>query len=436
MLSRDKILGVFRTKGTPEITYVKREGGKYELLVSDALDEHGTICLIMGPSKTGKTTLYTRVITSKNKRFLRIICHSGDTAGHIWATALEYLEFERKHGKSMVRGKTGKGGASLKGKLGIPFVTNIEGGVSLGASRKRDETVQSERVLAEPSVHHLAGELKNSVYVLVLDGLHRLAPKERASVVECLRDFVEAEVSIVVVAATHDIDELMIHKGELAGRFSLIHLKGWAEKDLRCIVQLGFDHLKVPFPRKSIVGRITRESLGLPLITQALCLELLRQKLPAEESQLIFSKKDLDTALNKIALERFGNFTQVYTRLVHGEELKPGDRRALKFILTACGSDPIPINFTLTREELDERIFRINVQPAPRQSILNRTLSSLDEIQGSIGCHFLKRSKTADTLQILEPSFLFYLRWQHGRNEPARPDQIVLALLDRRKPKI
>ena len=60
---------IFKTIGTPGVTYVERNKGKYEFELTSSLNIPGTLCLLTGPSKTGKTTLYNKVITESKKSF-------------------------------------------------------------------------------------------------------------------------------------------------------------------------------------------------------------------------------------------------------------------------------------------------------------------------------------------------------------------------------
>ncbi len=62
MSQKINVRDIFKSLGVPTATYVRREDGKYERELANALDAKGKLCLLTGPSKTGKTTLYTRVL--------------------------------------------------------------------------------------------------------------------------------------------------------------------------------------------------------------------------------------------------------------------------------------------------------------------------------------------------------------------------------------
>ena len=56
-----------RQSVSPTVTYVKRNDGQLEKQLHDALNERGQLCLVTGPSKTGKTTLYREVLDRRNE---------------------------------------------------------------------------------------------------------------------------------------------------------------------------------------------------------------------------------------------------------------------------------------------------------------------------------------------------------------------------------
>src|SRR5215210_2129940 len=86
---------VFNTFGQPKATYVERDDGKYERKLSSALDAKGEVCLLTGPSKTGKTTLWGKVLSDKKLDPIRVSGNIGTTAAEFWKIALEEINFER-----------------------------------------------------------------------------------------------------------------------------------------------------------------------------------------------------------------------------------------------------------------------------------------------------------------------------------------------------
>ena len=58
--------------------------------LKSALDQ-GKLCLLVGPSKTGKTVLHTKVLEELGKRRVLVRCHIGMTPNELWSAALEHL---------------------------------------------------------------------------------------------------------------------------------------------------------------------------------------------------------------------------------------------------------------------------------------------------------------------------------------------------------
>ena len=71
MANTISISDVFKSTGQPTVTYVERDQGKYEHILSAGIDRRGELCLIARPFQNRKTTLYKRVMETKN--LLRIV---------------------------------------------------------------------------------------------------------------------------------------------------------------------------------------------------------------------------------------------------------------------------------------------------------------------------------------------------------------------------
>lgn len=91
---------IFKTIGQPTITYVQRDNGRLEKQLRDALNERGQLCLVTGPSKTGKTTLYKEILKERGEIPLIIQCDKSQTVSNIWKRALEFVDFERVQNRS------------------------------------------------------------------------------------------------------------------------------------------------------------------------------------------------------------------------------------------------------------------------------------------------------------------------------------------------
>lgn len=79
--------------------------------------------------------------------------------------------------------------------------------------------------------------------------------------------------------------------------------------------------------------------------------------------------------------------------------------------------------FSFTRPEIIDRLKKLPVIGAeiPPANLVIRTLSSLATLQEKMRVELLEWNERDDRLHILEPTFLFYLRWRKPRTErPSR----------------
>jgi hypothetical protein len=268
------VFHVFKENGQPDVTYVKRAGGQFEEKLSEALDRPGVICLLTGISKTGKTTLRTKVADSRKLESVVIRCEPDLAPLALWQRALESVDFERVVERQRKDGLDTKIGGEAQAELGWRWLAKIT--PKLMASYSSSDTEQETRakILAEPSPYHLLPILKRLPALLVIEDFHYLKPAVQTVVSQQLKTFVDAEISVVVVGTTHHACDLLKANPDLSGRVSHIQLSNWPSSDLQKIAIQGFGHLHVDFPQ-AYAELIASESAGLPIITQAVCLKLL-----------------------------------------------------------------------------------------------------------------------------------------------------------------
>lgn len=140
-MAKNVALGeVFKALGQPTTTYVERQSGRFERELSHALNEKGTLCLLTGPSKTGKTTLYSKVIKNRQAQPLIIRCHCNLKPIEFWRMALENIDFERLKSIQVIKGGTASGSGKVSGKIGWSWLAGLAGEVSTGVSKTRSET--------------------------------------------------------------------------------------------------------------------------------------------------------------------------------------------------------------------------------------------------------------------------------------------------------
>src|SRR5690606_33835736 len=103
----------------------KRDSGKLENQLSAALDERGQLCLVTGPSKTGKTTLYNEVLRRRGEVPLVVRCDRSKSADSLWRAALEAVDFDRVESRETATEKTLELEAEAGGTLGWSWLAGM-----------------------------------------------------------------------------------------------------------------------------------------------------------------------------------------------------------------------------------------------------------------------------------------------------------------------
>lgn len=422
-----EVFSVFKTQGQPTVTYVHREGGIYEEKLTQVINRKGTVCVLTGPSKTGKTTLYMKVAQDNGITPVQVRCHNQLSAQEFWQIALEKIGLERTAESHESTGSSVGAGGEVSGEFGFKPIASLQGKTSMAVTEESSQTDVRQRVLASPSPDHLIPLLQNSKLLLVVEDFHYLTPPVQQNVFQQWKTFVDNEVPVLVVGTTHHAADLAYSNRDLLGRTVQIDLSTWKQADLAKIASQGFAFLEMNVG-VDIVEVIAKESVGVPIITQSACLHLLlgrRSLAPSEKAPL--SRRDAYDALHATAVEEYRFFEQVYDRLVRGPRKRARKYNTYELLLAAFALDPIA--FALKREEMLARI-RDNVQQelVPPAASVSSTLNALQTFQRRLGIELLEWSHRDQCLYILEPIFLFYLRWREKRETPLTWKQLLKGI--------
>ncbi len=404
---------VFKTIGTPGVTYVKRNDGAFEFELSNSLNIPGTLCLITGPSKTGKTTLYKKVISEFKKIPLTIRCNDEMTIEDVWKNALEDVNFDRITKEA----EKGQVELSTQVKTGInagwEWLGKIIGEISLGLKGTYSSETVREKVLSSPSPKHLIPILNELPYVLVVEDFHYLSDSTKKSLFQQWKDFTDSEVSTIIVGTAHHAIDLALSNKDLVGRISHIEVGTWETNDLKKIIKQGLDELKIKLTEPQF-RLIASESVGLPLITQAICGRLFFDKKITTyntRDKIVFDKKSIETAMTNVANQNFNIFKDLYQILITG--FRKGARKYNTYELLLLIFTLDPVTFKLNRSEIDKRLDRLDSKfEKPPVPSVNSTLAAVGKLQKRNGIELMEWSSKQGCLYILEPSFLYYLRWK------------------------
>lgn len=222
-----KVADIFRTTGQPTVTYVPRDSGHYERRLNGYLDEKGQLCLITGPSKTGKSTLYKRVLEERGQIPLVVQCTSERTAAEMWKVALEQANFDRVKSITEVGGSKINSTVEVGTKFGWKWLAEVSGKFSGGMAQELSESKVREKVLSEASPDVLIPFLSKTNYVLVIEDFHYLSDKEKILLFQQWKRFVDNEITIIILGTTHRAIDIASSNKDLIGRVAQIDIGQW-----------------------------------------------------------------------------------------------------------------------------------------------------------------------------------------------------------------
>ena len=388
---RLKAEDVFRPGSFPEYTYVSRKstasGLPYELRLQQAIKVSGFLTSLVGPSKMGKTILCEKVIGFEN--IVEISGADFDETTDFWKLV------------------SAKVGLSYEGQFASEKILPDSG------------DKYSKREIFALTKDKIINYYKEKGLVLVIDDFHYAPEAKRMQVAQQLKDAIRKGLKAVVVSLPHRADEAIRQNSDLSGRLSLINISPWAEEDLKEIAKIGFDKLGIEI-EEDVAAQIAMESLSSPQLMQYICI------------LLEISKAEKNIVKQEI-LEQAYRFTTVnfeYGDVVAFMRKGPSTRgKSRNRFLTRDGSEcdiyelivksiaENPPIMRLEFEDVKNRIYSLipDEHERPKPQMIKDSLGKLQELLNGREDIFKVLDWKEEVLYILDPLFLFYLRW--GGNE-------------------
>lgn len=247
-----------------------------------------------------------------------------------------------------------------------------------------------------------------------------------------MEDFVDNEVSVVVVETTHHSADIAFANKDLVGRIAHIELGTWNLDDLKQIPLQGLQPFGITMPERSL-QLLSEEAVGMPIIIQQSCLQMLLlndvNELPIA-TDINLTASTVYDALHQVATERYGGFRIAWDRLCRGPRKGARKYNTYELILWTFSLDPI--TFELAREDIEPRLRKlptISPEQVPPPGSVSSMLNAVGSFQEKLGIQLLEWSPTSRRLYITEPSFLFYLRWKDKKQRRPRLPELMQEML-------
>jgi hypothetical protein len=125
-----------------------------------------------------------------------------------------------------------------------------------------------------------------------------------------------------------------------------------------------------------------------------------------------FSTTDVEEALYRVANTRYRQLETYYQTIIQGPRRRARRYNTYELVLTCFAQEPV--KFALTRYEIDQRLRKLPIASSdiPPPASLTSMLKALKKFQDNSDMELLEWKENEKVLYIMEPSFLFYVRWK------------------------
>lgn len=380
---------VFRPGAFPQYTYISRKSTvsnlSYEFRLMQAIKVSGFLTSLVGPSKMGKTILCEKVIG-----FQHIVEISG-------ADFDEDTDFWKL----------------VAAKAGLAYEGQFASEKKIAETSDKYTTKETFSLTKDKIIEHY----KEEGMVLVIDDFHYAPEGKRMQIAQQLKDAIRRGFKAIVVSLPHRADEAIRQNADLSGRLSLINMEPWKVEDLKEIAKLGFSRLEIEI-EDNIAEQIAIESLSSPQLMQYICLNICtilemsdKRKIEQEvlETAYRYTTANFEYG-DVVALMRKGPSTRGKNR--NKFQIKDGCRCDLYELIVKSIAENPPI-MKLEFEDVKERIYRLIAEDGkkPTPQAIKESLTKLQELLHGREDIFKVLDWKEGKLYILDPLFLFYLRW-------------------------
>lgn len=412
---------IFTPGSLPSVTYYERSSLRLEQNLLNAIGTRGYISVISGPSKCGKTVLCEKVIGVDN---MLLITGAGITTIDVfWSKLRQELDTERSSSKatSNTVGGTVTGTATATGS--IPFLAKATGSVGGTANISRQQTLN--KIFDDRNSKALFKLLRDENLTLVVDDFHYADVAVQRILAQEFKEAAREGTRIVLVSIPHRSDQAIRANGDLRGRLRLLDIIYWSPEELVEIPKRGFQQLGITLDEATL-SFLVKESLSSPQLMQTLCLDLcynhdyiterippIHRSLNAEELRDLLKTSSSNTDCSTVyTILKTGPKTRGSRRKMYsysGGQI--GDIYAIVLAAIASGEAALTFSYDDLKGRIESLIDAGGTEP--RGSDITSTLIQMDASirTRSEEDRVIEYDREKETLNILDPYFLYYLRW-------------------------
>lgn len=410
---------IFTPGDFPKYTYVERKGEALERRLLDALATRGEIVSVSGPSKSGKTVLVEKVVGTDD---LIAVTGAGihDSAA-LWNRVLDWMDAPASYSSADSKTSKTSGNIETSGEGSVGIFAKLAAKTKIGHERGRSHTNAQQR--ARQGMSQVIREIADSSYVLLLDDFHYMPRDVQIEVAREIKEAARQGVKICTASVPHRSDDVVRGNPELRGRVRAIDVGYWSHEDLAKIPEAGFDRLRATLDGHT-VQKFLRETSGSPQLMQAVCLQTcfecdLRKTAP-EPHSLSPDTTQISSILEEAAART--DFGSLVRDMHNGPKTRGTERKEFRLddatkgdvyraVLLSLAKDPATLSFPYN--ELFNRIQQTCRGEVPQAASIYQACFQIAKIaeDRSPGERIIEWDEDNSLLDIVDPYFLFFLRW-------------------------
>ena len=406
---------VFQPKAFPKLTYIDRsmdEDSTYEEELQDALEDTGTLVVITGASKSGKTVLCHKVV--ERERYISLSGSQIQSQSDFWEQIAEQLDMPAELQITESAQNSINTKASGKGKLNV-VVAGGEVSGEISGSHTTGDSIQRKMPRSNAAIMKF---IIDQDKVIVIDDFHYIEQSIQKYIARTIKAELFNGLKAIILTLPHRSDDAIRLNPDLIGRTAFIDISAWTIDELKKIAETGFSLLKID-ASDELIATLAQESIASPQLMQENCLKLastmvkngIRQITTALMAKTFRqTSKNYDHYANILGTASKGPLQGQKRRTIY--TLKNGQTMDIYGLIFASISKDPPI-ISLSIKEIKERFKQLLTDGHKLPTTLN-TANSIKHIEKIIKDQVphLDTVEWKDScLYILDPFLLFYLRW-------------------------
>jgi len=417
MVTKYNASDIFQPASFPEYTYVTRQVNEretYESKLRRAIQTKGMLSFVTGASKSGKTVLCHKVIEKDN--LIEVSGSHIHVVEDFWIQIAEVLLLPIEVEVTSGANKEFAISAEMGAKAGIPFIAD---GSVKGGTVFKDTNINSTKEKQQRSIKQIIEYVIRNNKVIVIDDYHYIDKSVQLSIARILKNEIFYGLRVVIISLPHRSDDAIRLNPDLNGRVRFIAIEQWAKDELVQIPQKGFSLLGLEI-KSEIIELLGEESITSPQLMQQICLNIAFD-CADRAVQEIADRASICNVLKGITEDL--QYENIIEKIIlgpsHGREkrkqhiLTDGSKHDIYYVLLrALAEDPPSV--AISMDQIQVRISSIlaDKENSPRRVDISNTLDQIQKILDHCGYKFEYMEWREQKLNVLDPLFLFYLRWK------------------------